>query len=93
MSSTVTLGKMFPGASKLTHSIIWAISAAAFFTMAIGMFMGIVAVLSSGLPFMARLMGLTLVVGAVAMTIYGYRFLQRLLNGPPVRIGKRGVSV
>ena len=92
MAPVVTIEKMFPGSSRLAHGIVWAVAAAAFFTMAIGMFMGVVAVFSAGLPFMARLMGITLVIGAVAMTIYGYRFLQRLLYGPPVRLGRRGVQ-
>jgi TRAP-type C4-dicarboxylate transport system permease small subunit len=90
--AVVTLEKMFPGSSNITHGVIWAMAAAAFFTMAIGMFMGIVAVFSTGLPPMARLMGITLVVGAVAMTIFGYRFLQRLIYGPPLKLGRRGVS-
>lgn len=88
MTSVVTLEKMFPGSSNLVHGTIWAVSAAAFFTMSIAMFMGIVAVLSAGLPPIARVMGAALVVMAPFMLVMGLKFARRLLYGRPVRIGK-----
>jgi hypothetical protein len=89
MPSVVTLEKMFPGGSNLVHGIIWAVSAAAFFTMVIAMVMGAVAAFYAPLPAMARVLGAVLAIMAPFMAAMGLKMARRLLYGPPVRIGKR----